>query len=85
MSEEAFLLARLDMWNGQRVVFILSAGARKSVSQYIRNEMNAWLEHWAREQGASRILAFTRTPEVFLKRHGYQLESFVISRAVPTS
>jgi len=77
-----YLLARLDRWNGERVAFVISAAALRTVPEASRKEAYSLLESWCRDRWVGKILTMTRTPEVFLKRWGFKLESFVISKNV---
>jgi len=77
-----YIFAKIDRWNGKRVAFIISAAAYKNVPDIERKAMSDMLDNWCRDHWISKILTMTPTPEVFLKRWGFKLESFVISRAV---
>ena len=79
----AYLFAHIDVWNGERVAMIISAAARKDVSEKSRTDIYNWLCEWSRVSGIMKLLALTSTPEVFLKHWGFKLESFVISKDVP--
>jgi|GEM_PF-4662803 hypothetical protein len=77
-----YVYARVERWNGERVAFVLSAAALPTALPEHRREAYRMLEEWSQKRGVGRIMAFTKTPEVFLKHWGFLLESFVISKTV---
>ena len=82
ITDGGFLLARRDMWNTEPAAFVISAAGRKHVPALVRHTVFVWLNEWAKLHGLKKIVAFSRVPEVFLKRWGFKLESFVISKEV---
>jgi hypothetical protein len=82
-DQGGYIFARIDQWNGELVGFVISTAARKDVPLEDRIDGNGLLESWARTMGVKKLLTITPTPEVFLKRWGFKLESFVISREIP--